>query len=183
MKKQKIQLIVLILILAALAGAFFGVRKYKEAQAQKPVEDEGIVVFNLKQDDIVKIIYDYEGVTYEYEKVEGTWYLAEDHSQGIKQSYLSSMAMGVASIIATQALENVTDLSQYGLETPQRTIIFDTAIQRFKIYVGDKNTMTSSYYIQLPDQPGTVYIVPQTNMNRFERGPDEIFEVQEAAEP
>lgn len=178
MKKQKIQLIVLVLILAALAGAFFGIRKYQEAQAQKPVEEEGIVVFNLKQDDIVNIIYDYEGVTYQYEKVEGTWYLAEDHSQGIKQSYLNSMAMGVASIIATQALENVTDLSQYGLETPQRTIIFDTAVQRFKIYVGDKNTLTSSYYIQLPDQPGTVYIVPQTNMNRFERGPDEIFEVQ-----
>lgn len=183
MKKQKIQLIVLVLMLAALAGAFFGIRKYKETQAQKPAEEEGIVVFSLNQDDIVNIIYDYAGVTYQYEKVEDTWYLAEDHSQGVKQFYLSSMTMGVASIIATQVLENVTDLSQYGLETPRQTIIFDTADQRFQIYVGEKNTMTSSCYIQLPDQPGTVYIVPQTNMNRFERGSEAILEVQEEAEP
>lgn len=179
MKKQKIQLIVLVLILAALAGAFFGVRKYKEAQAQKPVEDEGIVVFDLDSDDVVNIIYDYEGETYQYEKVEGTWYLAEDHSQTVKQFYLSAMAMGVSSITATQVLENVTDLSQYGLETPQRTIIFDTAIQRFRIYVGDKNSMTSYYYIQLPDKPDTVYIVQGTYFDRFNYGLEDIIEVQE----
>ena len=183
MKKQKIQLIVLVLMLAALAGAFFGIRKYKEAQAQKPAEEEGIVVLSLKQDDIINIIYDYEGVTYQYEKVEDTWYLAEDHSQSVKQFYLNSMAIGVASIMATQVLENVTDLSQYGLDTPRQTIIFDTADQRFQINVGDKNTLTSSCYIQLPDQPGTVYIVPQTNMTRFERGSESILEVQEEAEP
>ncbi len=179
MKKQKIQLLVLLLILVALAGVFFGVRKYKEAQAQKPEEEEGIAVFDLSSEDVVNLIYDYEGETYQYEKVEGTWYLAEDHSQTLKQSYPSAMAMGVSSLTATRALENVTDLSQYGLDTPQKTIIFDTAIQRFRICVGDKNSMTSSYYIQLPDQPGTVYIVPETYIDRFDYGLEDIIEVKE----
>lgn len=182
MKKQKIQLIVLVLVLAALTGAFFGVRKYQEAQAQKPVEEEGIVLFDVYNEDVINMIYDYEGETYHYEKVDGTWYLAEDHSQSIKQYYLSSMAAGASSIKATQVLENVEDLSQYGLETPQNTIIFDTAIQRFRIHVGDKNSLTLSYYIQLPDKPSTVYIVPQTYITRFNYGPDSIIEAQEAAD-
>lgn len=181
MKKQKIQLIALILILAALAGSFFGITKYKEAQAEKPVEEKSTALFDLVGEDVVNIIYDYDGETYQYEKAEGTWYLAEDHSQTVKHYYLNAMATGVASITVTQVLENVTDLGQYGLETPQMTIIFDTAIQRFRIYVGDKNSMTSSYYIQLPDKPGTVYIVPETYINRFHCGPEDIIEVQEDA--
>lgn len=182
MKKQKIQLIVLVLVLAALTGAFFGVRKYQEAQAQKPVEEEGIVLFDVYNEDVINMIYDYEGETYHYEKVDGTWYLAEDHSQSIRQYYLNSMAAGASSIKATQVLENVEDLSQYGLETPQNTIIFDTAIQRFRIHVGDKNSLTLSYYIQLPDKPSTVYIVPQTYITRFNYGPDSIIEAQEAGD-
>lgn len=179
MKKQKIQLIVMILILAALAGAFFGVKKYKETQAQKPVEEEGIVLFGCSGDDVVNLIYDYDGKTYQYEKVEETWYLAQDHSQIVDQYYPKAMAENIASLKADRVLKNVTDLSQYGLETPQNTIIFDTEVQRFRVYVGDKNTMTSSYYIQLSDQPGTVYIVPQTGINRFNYGPEDIIEPPE----
>ena len=179
MKKQKIQLIVLVLILAALAGAFFGLRKYKEAQAQKPVEEEGVAVFELNSEDVINITYDYEGETFQYEKIEGTWYLAEDHTQTVKQYYLNGMAMGVSSVRASQIIENVKELGQYGLDTPQKTIVFDTAVQRFRIYLGDKNTMTGSYYIQLPDQPDTVYIVPETYFDRFNYGSEDIIEVQE----
>ena len=155
MKKQKIQLIVLILVLAALAGSFFAVRKYKETQAEKPVEEDGIAVLEVRTEDVINIIYDYEGETYQYEKVDGTWYFAQDHTQNVKQYYLSGMA------------------------TPQQTIIFDTAVQRFRVNVGDANSMTSSYYIQLPEKPDTVYIVPNTCITPFQYGPENIIEVQE----
>lgn len=178
MKKQRIQLIALVLVLAALAGAFFGIRKYKETQEMKPAEEDGTIILDVSSDDVVNIIYDYDGETYQYEKVEGTWYLAEDHSQSVKQHYINAMALGASKLKATQILENVKDLSQYGLEAP-RTVIFDTAIQRFRIYVGDRNVMTSSYYIQLPDKPDTVYIIPETFINRFNYGPENIIEVQE----
>lgn len=178
MKKQKVQLVALILVLAALAGTFFGIRKYKETQEKKPAEENGTVILDVSRDDVVNIIYDYDGETYQYEKAEGTWYLAEDHTQSVKQHYIDAMALGASKLTATQILENVEDLSQYGLESP-RTIVFDTAIQRFRIYVGDRNVMTSSYYIQLPDKPDTVYIVPDTFFNRFNYGPEDIIEVQE----
>lgn len=179
MKKQKIQLIVLIVALAVLSGAFFGFRKYRETQAEKPAEEEGTVLFGVNSEDVVNLIYDYNGETFRYEKVEGTWYLVEDHSRSVKQYYLNAMATGASSITAALVLENVTDLSQYGLETPQQTIIFDTAVQRFRICVGDRNTITSSYYIQLPDRPGMVYIVPETYINRFHYGAEDVIEVQE----
>ena len=179
MKKQKIQLIALILVLAALAGSLFGIRKYKEAQAEKPVEEDGIAVLEVRSEDLINIIYDYEGETYQYEKVDGTWYFAQDHTQNVKQYYLSGMATGASTLIASQVLEDVKDLSQYGLDTPQQTIIFDTAVQRFRVNVGDANSMTSSYYIQLPEKPDTVYIVPNTCITPFQYGPENIIEVQE----
>lgn len=179
MKKQKIQLIALILVLAALAGIFFGVRKYKETQAEKPVEEEGIAVLEVRSEDLINIIYDFEGETYQYEKVDGTWYFAQDHSQNVKQYYLNAMATGASTLIASQVLEDVKDLSQYGLDTPRQTIIFDTAVQRFRVNVGDANSMTSSYYIQLPDKPDTVYIVPNTCITPFQYGPENIIEAQE----
>lgn len=179
MKKQKIQLIALILVLAALAGGFFAVRKYKETQAEKPVEEDGIAVLEVRTEDVINIIYDYEGETYQYEKVDGTWYFAQDHTKNVKQYYLNGMATGASTLIASQVLEEVKDLSQYGLDTPQQTIIFDTAVQRFRVNVGDANSLTSSYYIQLPEKPDTVYIVPNTCITRFHYGPEDIFEATE----
>ena len=45
--------------------------------------------------------------------------------------------------------------------------------------MGDRNSMTSSYYIQLPDKPDTVYVVPETYINSFNYGLNDIIEVQE----
>lgn len=182
MKKQKIQLAAMLLVLAALAAAFLGLKKYNEAQSELPAEEEGEVIIGAAYDDVVNLIYEYEGETYQYEKEEDTWYLAEDHSRNVKQYRVKAMLAGVTPLRAAQTLENVEDLSVYGLEAPQRTIIFDTAVQRFKIYVGDANSLTSSYYIRLEGDPDTVYIVAQADINRFNYGLEDILEAEEEPE-
>lgn len=179
MKKQKIQLLVLLVVLAALAAAFFGLKKYNEVQSETPAEEEGDVIIDVAYADVVNLIYEYDGETYHYEKTEDTWYLAEDYSQNVRQYRIKAMLVGVTPLKATKTLENVTDLSLYGLENPQRTIIFDTDIQRFTIYVGDANSLTSSYYIQLQGKPDTVYVVAQADINRFNFGTDDIIEPAE----
>ncbi len=176
MKKQKIQILVLGLALVALVGALFGLRKYNEKQAQQPADEEGIMIIEAFSSDIVTLSYDYEGETYSLEKVEDTWYPAGDHSRAVKPYYINGMLGGVSRLTVTDMLENVTDLSSFGLENPQRRIVFDTDIQRFQIYVGDYNSLTSSYYIQLADQPDVVYIVPQGSISRFNCGLEEILE-------
>ncbi len=178
MKKQKIQLLALLLVLAALAGVFIGVKKYNEAQAEKPAE-KGIDIVDISYDDMVDLVYDYEGETYHYEKVDGTWYLAEDHSKRVKETRIKSMLSGLAAMKSKQELHDVTDYSQYGLEPPKRTIVVSTADKSLTIYVGDSNAMTSSCYIQLSGVPDTVYIVEHAVMNSFAVGTDSLLEADE----
>lgn len=185
MKKQKRQLVVLLLALVALGGTFFGVKKYNELQANQPVEEEEqTIIVNMAESDMIRLSYDYDGETYCLEKKDGVWYPAGDSSRKVKDYYVSLMAKNMAPLTATQTLENVTDLAEYGLEEPRRTIVLETATQRFQINVGDNNSLTGDCYIQVTDRPDTVYIVPQTYAERYDYTLEDILEdVEEEEQP
>jgi len=176
MKKQQRQLFVLVGVLVVLLCAFLGLKQYNKAQADKPVEeDEKIFVIDAAAEDVTQLAYDYEGENCAFEKEEDTWYAAQDHSLNIKQTRVTSMVNGIAPLEASQVIENVTDLAQYGLTEPQKTITVETAAKSYILYVGDKNDLTSSYYVCFPST-STVYVVSATNINRFNYGLEELVE-------
>lgn len=176
MKKQQRQLFVLVGVLVVLLCAFLGLKQYNKAQADKPVEeDEKILVIDAAAEDVTQLAYDYEGENCAFEKEEDTWYAAQDHSLNIKQTRVTSMVNGIAPLEASQVIENVTDLAQYGLTEPQKTITVETAAKSYILYVGDKNDLTSSYYVCFPST-STVYVVSATDINRFNYGLDELIE-------
>lgn len=181
MKKQRVQLLVLAIVLIALCAALLGVRQYNQAQAEKPEEEEGEVVLAVEADDIIRFSYDYEGVTYTFEKEGDTWYYAEDHDLTLRQYYTASLVTGVAPLVATQIIENVTDMGQYGLTEPQRTISYETATGSYILYVGDKNTVTSGYYVCLPSE-SAVYVVDSADISRFNVTLDNLVDDTEEEE-
>ena len=178
MKKQKIQMLVLLAILVVLAAGFLGIRQYNQMQSEEPQEETGITVVDIAAEDIVRFSYDYEYVTYTFEKEEDTWYAAEDHSLNLVQTSVNSMITDVAPFIAEQVIENVTDMSQYGLAQPARTISFETASESYIFYVGDFNDVSSVYYLCRPSET-TVYVVPALTVNRFNRTLEELVEEEE----
>ncbi len=175
MKKQQRQLFILVGVLVVLLCAFLGLKQYNKVQADKPAaEEEKILVIDAAAE-VTQLAYDYEGEDCVFEKEEDTWYAAQDHSLNIKQTRIASMVNGIAPLEASQAIENVTDLAQYGLTEPQRTITVETAAKSYILYVGDKNDLTSSYYVCFPST-STVYVVSATDINRFNYGLDELVE-------
>ena len=181
MKKQKIQMLVLLAILVVLAAGFLGIRQYNQMQSEEPQEETGITVVDIAVEDIVRFSYDYEDVTYTFEKEEDTWYAAEDHSLNLVQTSVNSMITDVGPLVAEQVIENVTDMSQYGLEQPARTISFETASESYIFYVGDFNDVSSVYYLCRPSET-TVYVVPALTVNRFNRTLEELVEEEESTE-
>lgn len=176
MKKQQRQLFVLVGVLVVLLCSFLGLKQYNKVQADKPVEkDEKILVIDAAAEDVTQLAYNYEGEDCTFEKEEDTWYAAQDHSLNIKQTRITSMVNGIAPLEASQVIENVTDLAQYGLTEPQKTITVETAAKSYILYVGDKNDLTSSYYVCFPST-STVYVVSATDINRFNYGYDELVE-------
>ncbi|MGN0168351.1 MAG: DUF4340 domain-containing protein [Acetatifactor sp.] len=178
MEKQRKQIVILLVILVVLAALLFGVKQYNKAQAEKPAETNKEVIIDVNSDDIIRYSYDYEGETYTFEKEGDTWYYAEDHSLKLLQYRTGSLPEGVAPLEATQVIEDVTDLSQYGLNEPQKTISYETATESYILYVGDRNSVTASYYVCMPSD-ATVYVIAATDINRFNVSLDDLIDTSE----
>ena len=160
MKKKQIQMIGMLLALVVLAAAFLGIRQYNKnaPSATSTTEDTQETVLDVNSDDITSFRYVYEGETYAFEKEDDTWYYADDHSLNLNQDRIKAMILKVAPLKADQVIENVTDMSQYGLADPERTIQYETADRSVIINVGNLNSMTSQYYIAFPSEM-KVYVV------------------------
>lgn len=176
MKKQRIQLLLLLAVLAVLAGGFFGLKQYNKMQAEKPEEvDDTIMLVDISEKNVIRFAYDYEGETYTFEKEDDIWYYTEDRSLDIIQYRMTSMLSNVAPLQVSDVIENVTDMTQYGLKEPSRVIQYETASQSHIFYVGDYNSLADVYYICAPSGT-TVYTVSTQVVNGFNYTLDELVE-------
>lgn len=177
MKKKQRQMIGMLLALVVLAAAFLGIRQYNKnaSSATSTTEDTQETVLDVNSDDITSFSYVYEGETYAFEKEDETWYYTDDHSLNLNQERIKAMILKVAPLKADQVIENVTDMSQYGLADPERTIQYETADRSVIINVGNLNSMTSQYYIAFPSEM-KVYAVTTNVVTGFNYTLDDLVE-------
>lgn len=167
----------MLLALVVLAAVFLGIRQYNKnaSSAISTTEDTQETVLDVISDDITSFSYVYEGETYAFEKEDDTWYYADDHSLNLNQDRIKAMILKVAPLKADQVIENVTDMSQYGLADPERTIQYETADRSVIINVGNLNSMTSQYYIAFPSEM-KVYVVATNVVTGFNYTLEDLVE-------
>ena len=167
----------MLLALVVLAAAFLGIRQYNKnaSSATSTTEDIQETVLDVNSDDVTSFSYVYEGETYAFEKEDDTWYYTDDHSLNLNQERIKAMILKVAPLKADQVIENVTDMSQYGLADPERTIQYETADRSVIINVGNLNSMTSQYYIAFPSEM-KVYVVATNVVTGFNYTLDDLVE-------
>ena len=170
-------MIEMLLALVVLAAVFLGLRQYNknESADTSATEDTDETVLDVDYDDITNFSYVYEGETYSFEKEEDTWYYTGDHSLNLNQNRIKAMLLKVAPLKVNQVIENVTDMSQYGLADPERTIQYETADRSVIINVGNLNSMTSQYYIAFPSEM-KVYVVATNVVTGFNYTLDDLVE-------
>lgn len=178
MKNKTVKLVLAIILLGVLTGGYFGVKSYVASQEEEEEEqeEEKTSVFEAKTDDIksLKFLIDEKEVTFLKED-DGTWVNKDEKDFPVDQDTLNNAASYISSIDADRVLENVEDLSEYGLDSPQNTITVSlegeddgddeekTAILR----VGMENDSTSQYYIGKDDDKSTVYVVGNSVISPF----------------
>lgn len=177
MKKKQRQMIGMLLALVVLAAVFLGIRQYNKntASATSTTEDTQETVLDVNSDDITSFRYVYEGETYAFEKEDETWYYTDDHSLNLNQDRIKAMILKVAPLKADQVIGNVTDMSQYGLADPERTIQYETADRSVIINVGNLNSMTNQYYIAFPSEM-KVYVVATNVVTGFNYTLEDLVE-------
>lgn len=176
MKRQKMQLLVLLAVLLVLAGSLLVLRQYNKTRSEETDTVQGEVIADFGIEEIVRFSYDYEDNNYSYEKLEDTWQYARNHDLNLNQYRVESMLSNVTPFVAEGIIRDVKDMSQYGLDEPERTISFETDTESYIFHVGDYNSVSSVYYICRPSDT-TVYAVAAAAINGFNV---EVLDIVEA---
>lgn len=185
MRKQKKQLIILIVILALLAVGYFVLRSYNEKEKVRIANENTsnqIYALNLSVDNVQKITYSYQGVEYEYKKEGDIWVYPKDTSITLKQDSVNQIVKNAAQLIADEEIDNVTDLEQYGLAEPANTIKIVTSDKEYLIHIGNYNSTISKYYIYT-DDPTIVYTVGSSSITCYDKSVEDLTEEPSETEP
>ena len=168
--KKSTKLVSAVVVLAVLGGVYVGLNTYvsKEEKTESSSEEESKTeVFSVKTDDIKSLgfIVDKKAVT--FEKKDDSWVKKDETDFPVNQTTLDSAASAIETVEADRVLEDVEDLTEYGLDSPSNTITVDTDDGTTKFNIGDENTSTNQYYISKDDDDSTVYVVAADTVSPF----------------
>ena len=167
--KKSTKLVSAVVVLAVLGGVYVGLNTYvsKEEKTESSEEESKTEVFSVKTDDIksLEFIVDKKEVT--FEKKDDSWVKKDETAFPVNQTTLDSAASAIKKVEADRVLEDVEDLTEYGLDSPSNTVTVDIADGTTKLNIGDENTSTNQYYISKDDDDSTVYVVAADTVSPF----------------
>ena len=167
--KKSTKLVSAVVVLAVLGGVYVGLNTYvsKEEKTESSEEESKTEVFSVKTDDIksLEFIVDKKEVT--FEKKDDSWVKKDETAFPVNQTTLDSAASAIETVEADRVLEDVEDLTEYGLDSPSNTVTVDTSDGTTKFNIGDENTSTNQYYISKDDDDSTVYVVAADTVSPF----------------
>ena len=130
MKKQKIQFIVILIVLAVLIAATFGMKWYnKNKEEEKTAEEEASTIYISKVDvdTITAFSYEVDHVTYTFTKDGDTWTYDGDTSLDMDEEAIDSMLSTLSSLTAIEEISDYTDLKEFGFDQPEDLISYTTS--------------------------------------------------------
>ena len=140
MKKQKIQILILLVLCIVCVGGYFIIRNHTFETEEETVS---VDVTNFNKDDVTELILSGDHEVH-LVKTDDIWTENSLPDETIKESTVNTLLNEIANITTTETVvEAPEDLSQYGLEEPFRTI---TAV----LSDGTQVTLNSSSVFRYP---------------------------------
>lgn len=180
MNKQKKQLLLLILVLLLAIVAFVVVSKMPSEEEVE--ETVSYTITDLEAETVNKLTFTNATGTYTLTKTDDVWSYEGDKILDIDEDAVQDMVNKVASLTSENCIEQVEDLSQYGLDEPEITILVSDGTTSYTLFIGDYNDMTNTQYLCLESDQETVYTTTSYNISSFENGIDELIVVEEETE-
>ena len=181
MKKQRKQLLSLVVLLMILLIAYIYVGKYNEEQ-EKGTEEETIYVTNFSTADICAFSYDYKEVIYRFTKTDATWTYDGDVTADMDESAISSLLLDAAEVVAAEKLTEYEKLEDYGLEIPKKTLTFTfTDGNVCSLMIGNYNEVLGYYYM-MTSGDDTLYLADSTLFDDFEISYEDLIVEEEETE-
>lgn len=159
--KKSVKLISSVVVLATLCGVYAGVKVYvnKMEKEESEVEDTTENIFSISSEDIKSLTFFVDKNEVTFEKDGDNWIKSDDKEFPVEQSILDDATSVICSIYSQRTIEDVDDLSQYGLDDPINTVTVQTEDESNVFRFGMENTTTGQYYMRMNDEETIVYLV------------------------
>lgn len=153
MKKQRALVIVLVVLVAVLAGTYLALRSWN----QRTQDQEEPVTTVAALSDITALTITNQYGTFSFTKGEEGWSYDADSAFPLEGSYLDTVAGVLANLTAQRAFDTPDALSGYGLDAPTCSVQAKTAAgETLTVLVG---AATGSSYYAKTDGGDTVYTI------------------------
>lgn len=187
MNKQKIQFIVMAVVLVICIGGYFGINVYYKNVEEKEETENVITILEIENyKDMVKVSYDCNGEEINLSKADNVWKNDEDASKKMDADAIETdLLEKLASINATQKIESPDDITQYGFSKDDsgniigetnNIVVTDSNGKTNKIYVGGTNPYDSSKYYIMVNDDKNVYVADSTINDAFSTTVDDLEE-------
>jgi len=175
MKKQKKQLIGLLIVLVLVLGAFLASRYLIVDKDAVTVEQVSTEVFHIEKDLLKEVKYTVFGTTIDLVKDGDIWKKSDDMSAELDQDKVANV-IGFASYLNSKSeIENPASLEEYGLDNPGFTVSIYTEDGTEKcFYIGDQYVMGDEYFAKV-EGDNTVYTIADTYPQAFLTSLNDIF--------
>ena len=189
MKNKTVKMVLAVVVLGVCCGAYAGVKTYVAHQEQKESEEdseESTTVFTASTDNIKSLDFMVDDTETTFEKDDASWVKKDETDFPVNQTTLDSAASAIASVDSDRVLEDVDDLSEYGLDSPSNTIKIVTKSDEkdgdditTTLYVGDENSSTSQYYVRKDDDEKTVYLIDSSCVEPFTKSLNDYAQMED----
>lgn len=168
MKKQKMQLLLLGIILIIVLAAFLILRSRQSAQDDGKEGTTSYEVISVPEEELAGFTVENAGEIFAFTKGENGWKADQRTANMLNQDTLEGMLAQIISLRADDRIEGVSDLSGFGLEEPEVSVtlmLMDGT--EYRLAFGDYNEMAGIYYLGLYGSD-VVYATPLNIKGSFQ---------------
>lgn len=174
MKKQKIQMCILLAVCGLCVGGYFAISRH-EFEIKEELSE--VLVTDFNKDDVTGLTVSGD---YELKLVkgdDGVWKEESIPEKTIKQESVNMLLSEIDNITTSETvIEAPEDLGQYGLDEPFRTITAELSDgTSVTLCAGAKSDLLSKYYVKT-ESGESVYMVDSYIVEDFAKMPEELVE-------
>lgn len=173
-KKKRIWLAVTLAIFVIILAAFLGFQYYMEHLPEAADDDKNrIAVTEIDTSLVTEIGIISEKGSIELQKEDNKWICLNDEACSLDTEKIEQFLDNAGSITSELKIENVTDMSQYGLDNPAINITLKWSSNLYTIKIGDFNAMAGCYYLSVNDE-AIVYTIDNSLYYSLDKAKDDF---------
>ncbi len=173
------KMLLLMGVLVIMVGCYFLASQTQETETVQ--EESGTFELTAKTaEDIATLAWTADDTEYSFTLTDGVWYKTGNMVYPVAQDEVQELADNLIAMQGSRKIENVTDISIYGLSEPVFTVTATwTDGTETTYHMGNETPFGGSYYLLLSGDDTIVYTTEDSLSNLFDKDTDDFIQAED----